>query len=85
MSDRERKREQAILAMQQAPRAMKYTVIGFIDESEDVQVAGVIEGDHEVTQLTWGRWWAVVEADSPGQAETLAISQITKEVEAGSG
>lgn len=60
----------------------EYTVVGYIDESGDPQVAGVIEGDHAVTQDYYDRWWVVAEADSPGQAETLAVSKIEKELEA---
>lgn len=59
----------------------EFTVIGFVDESGDVQVAAVIEGSHTVTQSYYDRWWVVAEADSTDQAETLAISKIEKQLE----
>lgn len=42
---------------------------------------GVIEGRHAVTQTYYDRWWVVAEADSPAQAETLAVSQIEQQQE----
>jgi hypothetical protein len=60
---------------------VEYTVIGFIDDSGDAQVAGVIDGNHAVTQSYYDRWWVVAEADSVGQAETLALSKIDKQLE----
>lgn len=59
----------------------EFTVIGFTDESEEAQVAGVIEGRHNVTQGYYDRWFLVVEAESPAQAETLALSQIEPQLE----
>jgi len=60
---------------------MIYTVIGYMDDSEDPQIAGVIEGDHNVIQTMWGRWWVTAEANSPEQAETLAMSKIEEKME----
>jgi hypothetical protein len=59
----------------------EFTVIGFTDESEEAHVAGVIEGRHNVTQEHYDRWFLVVEADSPAQAEALALSKIEPQLE----
>jgi len=59
----------------------EYTVVGFIDESGDVQVAGVIEGRHAVTQSYYDRWWIVAEASTADMAGAQAAIQIEKQLE----
>jgi len=54
----------------------EFTVIGFIDESGDVHVAGVVEGNHQVHQSYFDRWVAVVEANSAEEAETLGFDSL---------
>jgi hypothetical protein len=59
----------------------EYTVVGYIDDSRDAQVAAVIEGRHAVTQDYYDRWWVITEADSPALAGALAVVQMAKQLE----
>lgn len=58
----------------------EFTVIGFIDESREAQVAGIVEGSHAVTQDFFDRWCVVVEADTPGKAEDRALTNMERKL-----
>lgn len=58
----------------------EFTVIGFVDESREAQVAGTVEGNHEVTHDYFDRWYLVVRADTPGKAEDKALRKIERKL-----
>jgi hypothetical protein len=57
-----------------------YTVIGYYAEDDSVQVAGVVDGDHEVTggdDEHCQPWATVVEADDVLAAQAAARAEMT--------
>ena len=59
----------------------KYTVIGYVNEDREAQVAGVIEGEHAVGQAFLDRWNKVIEAESEEQAAGTAVEEIQEKID----
>lgn len=62
------------------PVTNTYTVIGYYAEDDSVQVAGVVDGDHEViggNDEHCQPWATVVEADDLLAAEAIARAEMT--------
>ena len=61
---------------------MRYTVVGFYDDSDTPQVAGVIEGEHMVSggeDSGYQPWALHVDADDETGAEAVGLAEIREE------